>query len=1342
MGLSANLQEDLFIIVDTKELDELEFNLTLNELEIIHYRNCTKIGQSTIPLVAGLPVYYWVCSQGFRLGLWVYENLKQCISVDEKGILQTGEVVMENTSVGGLDITGSCMDVKKITFPSGQEEALKFSDGNSPYILFDSKNQSVELKQNAETTSIQSTTLNCTTLTANPILIDDIKINGNCIDLGSGNITFTNNLTIGNHIVLNPDISLLKNTNAQGAEFKNLNGTSLQSGDINLDGQCISFQSAGIISTPLEIKDTTTTYISADAGQLITGDVKATNIKSTIITAQSATIGTIGIDGDTINGDLTLNGVVTLNKDPISDLSIATKKYVDLLSQNLDPKESVRVVTATALPPYAQMGAGVGAYLMSVAPGDLNGTGIDSITDLKVGERLLVESKGSQNDTDNGIYEITQLGDGSNPWIFTRSEDADTGTKLSASSYVFVDEGSQGNTSWLLTTNDPIVIDTTPLRWIKFSQAGVIEGTNVGVGDDIFRDKTGTTLNFKSLLGSSRIIITDNPSELKIGFDQTQIIQTGALSGGSISVGFGSIDVPSITASPVLVDNITLSGTEIKSSTNINLSAVGDVLLPADPTLPLHAATKQYVDNFPILNAGSNLGTGTGVFAQVNVPDLEFKSISSGGFLNITSNSTEVILDLNENLITQTGALSAGSIVSGGTINIANTIQTETLTGDCLDVDSFRIDGNTLVTLGTNENIIFAPQGSGQVILSTDPISDLGIATKRYVDDRFTVVTGGGGGLTGGTSLGTGVGVFAQTNASFLEFRSLKNSDGLVGITQGATEVNLDINEGLITQVGALSGGSIVGGFGSIDVGTSSITGTNLTGTSLVVDNFNIDGNTITLGSLIINPTGNLICSTLNTQSLLIGDIKVDGSTISSNTDLKLQSGGSTILTNGAASLPQGLTTKGYVDTFSGSSSLVTVGALNGGSITTGFGSIDVGTSPITTGGNITGTSLVVDDVTITVGQISSDNCLNLVSSGQVLINGNPTSALGAAPKQYVDAYGGSSSLSRVGALSSGSIVGGFGSIDIGDSNLTTGVLTGGELNVGNINLNGNTISIASGDITLGSTTAVITSNSQLNRLNVDNIRIDANTISSLNTNGNILITTSDELLLKADPITDFGAATRKYCTDRTGGNITLTGALNGGSITSGFGSINVGTSSITGGAISAGAVNVDSLTLNGTTLSGGTINLSGTNILVNSDPTTALGLSTKQYVDNLGAAVQPSTKPVIGSVASANKPIAMNGLCINGGVNRTITSINTGTYTILPTDHTILTTTTSNLTLPNIGTLGGELGREYIILRQAGTTTLTPHGSDSINEGGAGGSVVVSESVIISDGVSNWVLV
>jgi cytoskeletal protein CcmA (bactofilin family) len=72
-----------------------------------------------------------------------------------------------------------------------------------------------------------------------------------------------------------------------------------------------------------------------------------------------------------------------------------------------------------------------------------------------------------------------------------------------------------------------------------------------------------------------------------------------------------------------------------------------------------------------------------------------------------------------------------------------------------------------------------------------------------------------------------------------------------------------------------------------------------------------------------------------------------------------------------------------------GSSSIVTTGALNSGSITSGFGTIDTGSSTITTTGAITGGSLVVDDITIDGSTISDGGDFTLDIDGDITLDAN-----------------------------------------------------------------------------------------------------------------------------------------------------------------------------------------------------------------------------------------------------------------------------------------------------------------------------------------------------------------
>ena len=125
-------------------------------------------------------------------------------------------------------------------------------------------------------------------------------------------------------------------------------------------------------------------------------------------------------------------------------------------------------------------------------------------------------------------------------------------------------------------------------------------------------------------------------------------------------------------------------------------------------------------------------------------------------------------------------------------------------------------------------------------------------------------------------------------------------------------------------------------------------------------------------------------------------------------------------------------------------SNITGVGALNGGTITSGFGDIDNGSSNLSTG-TATATRYVIgghtiDDIDITSEFVDAD--AHIMSS----------KAIGAR----FSLKAGSSSVVTTGALNSGSITSGFGTINNGASAITTtGLISGGSLDIDNVLING-----------------------------------------------------------------------------------------------------------------------------------------------------------------------------------------------------------------------------------------------------------------------------------------------
>jgi hypothetical protein len=199
---------------------------------------------------------------------------------------------------------------------------------------------------------------------------------------------------------------------------------------------------------------------------------------------------------------------------------------------------------------------------------------------------------------------------------------------------------------------------------------------------------------------------------------------------------------------------------------------------------------------------------------------------------------------------------------------------------------------------------------------------------------------------------------------------------------------------------------------------------------------------------------------------------------------------------------------------------------LQGGSITDSSGAISFDNENLTTTGSVTAGTLTMagGSITDTSGAISFGN-ENLTSTGYLTIS--HVVATTAASSFFTGTTVADFTFTN-GNIASTSATVNFNALNLS----TTGNLIGGRLDVDNVRIDGNTISVldvngnlilaanGTGVISLSSalttssdmtmTSAILTLNaSTLNltgQANFDNIRLDANTISATNTNGNLIL--------------------------------------------------------------------------------------------------------------------------------------------------------------------------------------------------------------------------------------------
>jgi hypothetical protein len=179
----------------------------------------------------------------------------------------------------------------------------------------------------------------------------------------------------------------------------------------------------------------------------------------------------LGAAASGANTDITSIALTTgtISAAPTSGTDIVNKTYADSIASGINFHQSVRLATAAALPAntYNNGTSGVGATLTANANAALSVDGVAVV----VGNRILVKNEAAQ--ANNGVYTVTQVGDGSTPYILTRATDFDSaGTgvdQIDAGDFFLVTAGStQSNTSWVQQTPLPITVGTTAIVFLQF----------------------------------------------------------------------------------------------------------------------------------------------------------------------------------------------------------------------------------------------------------------------------------------------------------------------------------------------------------------------------------------------------------------------------------------------------------------------------------------------------------------------------------------------------------------------------------------------------------------------------------------------------------------------------------------------------------------------------------------------------------------------------------------------------------------------------------------------------------------------------------------------------------
>lgn len=310
-----------------------------------------------------------------------------------------------------------------------------------------------------------------------------------------------------------------------------------------------------------------------------------------------------------LTADLDIAGVNIINSGNVtsgsSGSTLATKGYVDSVAQGLDIKASCLVAST--------------ADINLSAPGSGLIDGIDPTTFTSGTTRILVKDQSLSQQ--NGIY----IWNGAAS-AMTRSLDANIWDEL-VGAFTFIETGTaNADSGWVCTANAGGTLGTTPVPFVKFSQAGsytagngmVLSGgvfhfaqsSNYTAGQIPYASST-TAIGFKAVTGTGDVVLATSP---------TLVTPTiGAAT--ATSVNKLTITAPATGSTLTIADGKTLTVSNTLTFTGTDSSSVafgaGGTVAYTGGTLAQFAATTSSQ-----LAGVISDETGTGALVFANTPTL------------------------------------------------------------------------------------------------------------------------------------------------------------------------------------------------------------------------------------------------------------------------------------------------------------------------------------------------------------------------------------------------------------------------------------------------------------------------------------------------------------------------------------------------------------------------------------------------------------------------------------------------------------------------------------------------------------------------------------------------
>ena len=682
---------------------------------------------------------------------------------------------------------------------------------------------------------------------------------------------------------------------------------------------------------------------------------------------------------------------------------------------------------------------------------------------------------------------------------------------------------------------------------------------------------------------------------LTAGTQRMQIGATGNLLFGDslnkFTVAYASGDT-NIAGDVIVTGDLTVNGTTTTlNSTTLQIDdkniELGTVASPTDSTANGGGITLKGATDHTI--TWSNANDSWDFSEHANLISAKEYRINNTSVLSANTLGANVINSSLQN----TGALDGGSITSGfGNINIGSSNLTATGT---ISLGATSFNDNNITNVGSLALDTISGDNGSSMNFASSTVVNVDNVTQASNTTNGALIVDGGVGIAknlhvGGTLNGNGSGLTtlnatnlssgtvndarlptSQAGKTFTSDLTIHGFNAGRGGNSGATNLMFGHGENLTAAAGHNTG----------------IGGTSMTGALSGDNNTALGFATLSAATSVNNNTA--IGADSQEQRTSVGD---------NNTSV----GASTMANSTAGSANTAL---GYqaLEIVTGDNNIV-LGATSGRTLTSGDNNILLGygieTAANTTSnymqiGNATNNNLSIPGVNTTI------NTTNLTYSGSGGFSGvgSNLTALNASQLTSGTVPDGRISSSSVvqhqaditgtGTLDSGAISSGFGAINIGADALTAT----GSVSLGATSFNDNNITNV-GSIALD--TIAADNGSSINFSSATQVNIDNVTQSTSSTTGALIVDGGFGVAKDAyfngtingngSGLTSLNASNIGSGTvpnariDGTYSNLTGTGALGAGSISSGFGNVNIGTSTFTGNG--SGLTNVDAETLDG----------------------------------------------------------------------------------------------------------------------------------------------------------------